>query len=68
MYFYVSEFDVGVNDSIFSGNEQQKVQYKRWYVKSYCCHSGGRLRQVIFHRDLDPVIMNLLSLIRYVGA
>ena len=26
-YFYVSEFEVGVNDSIFSGNEIQKVQF-----------------------------------------
>ena len=25
MYFYVNEFEVGVNDSIFTGNEQQKV-------------------------------------------
>ena len=25
MYFYVNGFEVGVNDSIFSGNEQQKV-------------------------------------------
>ena len=25
MYFCVSEFEVGVNDSIFSGDEQQKV-------------------------------------------
>ena len=25
MYFCVNEFQVGVNDSIFSGNEQQKV-------------------------------------------
>ena len=26
MYFCVNEFQVGVNDSIFSGNEQQKVR------------------------------------------
>ena len=25
MYFCVNEFEVGVNDSIFSGDEQQKV-------------------------------------------
>ena len=25
MYFCDNEFEVGVNDSIFSGNEQQKV-------------------------------------------
>ena len=25
MYFCVNEFEVGVDDSIFSGNEQQKV-------------------------------------------
>ena len=29
MYFCVNEFEVGVNDSIFSGNEQQKVYYMR---------------------------------------
>ena len=27
MYFPVYEFQVGVNDSIFSGNKQQKVYY-----------------------------------------
>ena len=27
MYFCVNEFEVGVNDSIFSSNEQQKVQF-----------------------------------------
>ena len=25
MYFRVNEFEVGVNDNIFSGNEQQKA-------------------------------------------
>ena len=25
MYFCVNEFEVGVNDSIFSGNQRQKV-------------------------------------------
>ena len=25
IYFCVNEFEVGINDSIFSGNEQQKV-------------------------------------------
>ena len=25
MYFCINEFEFGVNDSIFSGNEQQKV-------------------------------------------
>ena len=28
MYFRFNEFEVGVNDSIFSGNEQQKVYSK----------------------------------------
>ena len=28
MYFCVNEFEVGVNDSIFSDNEQQKVYYQ----------------------------------------
>ena len=27
MYFCVNEFEVGVNDSIFCGNKQQKVYY-----------------------------------------
>ena len=27
MYFRVNEFEVGVNDGIFSGNEQRKVYY-----------------------------------------
>ena len=27
MYFRVNEFEVGVNDSIFSGNKQQKVYH-----------------------------------------
>ena len=27
MYFYVNEFEVNVNDSIFSGNEQQNAYY-----------------------------------------
>ena len=27
MYFCVNEFDIGVNDSIFSGDEQQKVYF-----------------------------------------
>ena len=27
MYLCVNEFEVGVNDSIFSGNEQQKSYY-----------------------------------------
>ena len=25
MYFHVNKFEVGVNDGLFSGNEQQKV-------------------------------------------
>ena len=29
MYFCVNEFEVGVNDSIFSANEQQKVYYPK---------------------------------------
>ena len=27
IYFFVNEFEVSVNDSVFSGNEQQKVYY-----------------------------------------
>ena len=33
MYFCVNEFDVGINDNIFSGNEQQKV----YYIKNLKC-------------------------------
>ena len=33
MYFCVNEFDVVVNDSIFSGNEQQKVYYRLGIIK-----------------------------------
>ena len=29
MYFCANEFEVGVNDSIFSGNKQQKVYLDR---------------------------------------
>ena len=28
MYFCVNEFEVGVNDTIFSGNKQQKVYFR----------------------------------------
>ena len=35
MYFRVNEFEVGVIDSIFSGNEQQKVYpYQMLYMNS----------------------------------
>ena len=33
MYFCVNEFVVGVNDSIFSGNEQQKVYIDIYLVR-----------------------------------
>ena len=36
MYFCVNGFEVGVNDSIFSGNEQQKVYC---FSKAKCMHS-----------------------------
>ena len=41
MHFHVYEFEVGVNDSIFSGNEQQKVHcfmiaiFSRFYDTSF---------------------------------
>ena len=35
MYFCVNEFEVGVNDSIFSGNEQQKVYNGRCHPKVF---------------------------------
>ena len=40
MYFCVNEFEVGVNDSVFSGNEQQKVYY-------YCNSHNTQLRIII---------------------
>ena len=35
MYFCVSEFEVGVNDCLFSGNEQLKVSYHKGYVSFF---------------------------------
>ena len=37
MYFCVNEFEVGVNDRIFSGNEQQKVYYtsQSWQSRNH---------------------------------
>ena len=32
IYFYVNEFEVGVNCSIFSGDEQQKVYLQHYRV------------------------------------
>ena len=32
MYFCVNEFEVAVNDSIFSSNEQQKVYFLKMLV------------------------------------
>ena len=34
MYFCINEFEFGVNDSIFSGNEQQKVYLLTSLVRS----------------------------------
>ena len=36
MYFCVNEFEVGVNDSIFSGNEQQKMSFYYDMKIGYC--------------------------------
>ena len=33
MCFCVNEFETGVNDSIYSGNEQQKVYYTLGIIK-----------------------------------
>ena len=35
MYFWVNEFEVGINESVFSDNEQQKVYFKAiiWLMK-----------------------------------
>ena len=32
MYFCVNEFEVGVNDSILSGDEQQKMYFEAFTV------------------------------------
>ena len=36
MYFWIDEFEVGVNDSIFSGNDQRNVLYV--IVRSTMCY------------------------------
>ena len=35
MYFSVNEFEVGVNDSIFSGNEQQNVYMSQFNENNF---------------------------------
>ena len=32
MYICVNEVEVGVNDSVFFGNEQQKVSFMFWSI------------------------------------
>ena len=44
MYFCVNEFKVGVNDSIFSGNEQQKGSSIQYVVESISTVSWLRCR------------------------
>ena len=48
MYFYGNEFEIGVNDSIFSSNEQQKVSWGGRALTNR--HVGGKrtLRRTIF--------------------
>ena len=46
MYFCVNEFEVGVNDSIFSGNERQKV-----YVQMRLITPGKILAFVLLERQ-----------------
>ena len=38
MYFCVNEFEVGANDRIFSGNEQQKVYYSTKSCETLLAH------------------------------
>ena len=49
MYFSVNEFEVGVNDSVFSGNEQQKV-YKSTLSRIPCAKFA-----IMLPNDLDAL-------------
>ena len=60
IYFCLNEFEVGVNDSIFSGNEQQKVfivfiSFIMWCIKF--------LFVTIFERDHHLVLLLLTTLL-----
>ena len=51
MYFCVNEFEVGLTDSIFSGNEQQKVYYLLIiYMKKVV--EGQKIRSKLFRQLL----------------
>ena len=45
MYFCVNGFEVGVNDSIFSVNEQQKVYIVMHYLRNTTCFSVFTLKK-----------------------
>ena len=46
MYFCVNEFEVRVNDSIFSGHEQQKVYYHSSVVATRVAILGDSTHQI----------------------
>ena len=52
MYFCINEFEVGVNDSICSGNEQQKVYYTLGIIKF-------QLRKIFLLRNWNFIIPNV---------
>ena len=61
MSFYVNEFEVGVDDGIFSGNEQQKVYVNvanlTYFIKVKSKFTDKQFQSVSFvtHRDVSWV-------------
>ena len=66
MYFCINDFEVGVNDSIFFGNEQQKV-YMRVTLSSTLSRippkRHARFSQLRLERFYHPLLNHSLILI-----
>ena len=66
MYFCVNEFEVGVNDSIFSGNEQQKVHIvivkpnQIHELGNYLIEKDAMTSSLVIHRDINKLTGNVL--------
>ena len=63
MHFYVNEFKVGVNDNIFSGNEQQKVEqikYVNFGTKLVHMHIPGTVEFTSLSFLLRSLIVEVL--------
>ena len=56
MDFCVNEFGVGVNDSIFSGKEQQKVYRASPYVSDFVCRRKSFFRFQKYFRPRDSIL------------